>query len=96
MNVSHILESTFRKFDDKIRVTAKLIKTDDESNIWSKDYDKDYQELFELQNELSQAIASNLLEHLTGQEIAEIKTNRPINIEAYENYLKANYLLLAK
>jgi non-specific serine/threonine protein kinase len=95
LNVAYVLESSIRKSGNRIRVTAQLITTKDNFHVWSKDYDRDYkEELFYLQDELSQAIASNLLATLSPQEKKEIKTNRPSNTEAYEYLLKGKYLLL--
>ena len=84
LDVAYVLESSVRKSGDLIRVTAQLISTNDDSHIWSKDYDRQYQSnIFDLQDDLSQSIASNLLAALTPQEVKEVKTNRPNNSEAY-------------
>jgi tetratricopeptide (TPR) repeat protein len=48
--------------------------------------------LFDVQDEVSEAIASNLLSQLSGEEAVTIKANRPSNIEAYEYFLKAEHI----
>jgi TolB-like protein/Tfp pilus assembly protein PilF len=91
LNVAHILEGSIRKFGDRIRVTAQLIKVYDGFHLWSEDFDRGYQDLFDVQDEVSEAIATNLLKSISVQEIIESKTKRPANTEAYEYYLKGKY-----
>jgi serine/threonine-protein kinase len=92
LDVAYVLESSIRKSGSRIRVTAQLISTKDNFHVWSKDFDRDYRvELFDLQDELSQAIATSLLTALSPQEEQEIKTNRPSNTEAYELYMKGRH-----
>jgi serine/threonine protein kinase/tetratricopeptide (TPR) repeat protein len=91
LNVDHILKGSIRIFGDRMRVTAQLIKTEDDFPLWSDDYNKDYQDLFVIQDDVSEAIASNLFEKLSVEEITKIKTRRPINTEAYEYYLKGRH-----
>jgi serine/threonine-protein kinase len=88
LNVSHILEGSIRKYGESIRVTAQLINTEDGSHLWADDFDRELEHVFEVQDDVSQAIASILLATFSPQEQMEIKTNRPINTEAYEYYLK--------
>jgi serine/threonine-protein kinase len=87
LNVSHILEGSIRKYGESIRVTAQLINTEDGSHLWADDFDRELDHFFEVQDDVSQAIASNLLATFSPQEQMEIKTNRPSNMEAYKYYL---------
>jgi serine/threonine protein kinase len=91
LNVTHVLEGSVRKFGDRIRVTAQLIGTKDDFHIWTENYDREYKELFDVQDEVSEAIASNLLEKTSVEKIARTKTKRPINIKAYEYFLQGKY-----
>jgi serine/threonine protein kinase len=88
LNVAYVLEGSIRKFENRIRVTAQLISTKDDFHVWSEDYDRELEDVFEVQDDVSQAIASNLLSTLSIQEIAEIKTDRPNNIEHYDRYMQ--------
>jgi TolB-like protein len=89
LNVEHILEGSIRKYGNRIRVTAQLIGTEDDFHLWTENYDRDYAELFEVQDDVSQAIASNLLSTLSIRELTEIKTDRPSEIGMYDQYLRA-------
>jgi TolB-like protein/serine/threonine protein kinase/Tfp pilus assembly protein PilF len=91
LNVAHILEGSVQKFGDRIRVTAQLIGTKDDFHIWTETYDKEYKELFNLQDDISESIAANLLANFSPEDITEIKTIRPGNTEAYEYLQKGNY-----
>jgi serine/threonine protein kinase/Tfp pilus assembly protein PilF len=96
LNVAYVLEGSVRKFGDRIRVTAQLIGTEDDFHIWTENYDREYKELFDVQDDVSEAIAANLLANLSPQDIADVKTNRPSNTEAYEYYMKGRYFHLNK
>jgi TolB-like protein/Tfp pilus assembly protein PilF len=91
LDVSHILEGSIRKYGSSIRVTAQLINTEDGSHLWADDFDRELEHVFEVQDDVSQAIASNLLATLSPQEKKEIKTDRPNNTKAYELYMKGRY-----
>jgi len=92
LNVAYVLEGSVRKFGDRIRITAQLISTKDDFHVWTEDYNKEYKELFDVQDHVSALIATSLLNKLSGEETLAIKSNRPDNIEAYEYFLKAEYI----
>ncbi len=96
LNVAHILEGSVRKFGDRLRVTAQLIRTGDDAYIWTENYDREYKELFDVQDDVSEAIATSLLINISSREITGIKTRRPANTEAYEYYMKGRYFHYSK
>jgi non-specific serine/threonine protein kinase len=96
LNVAHILEGSIRKYGSSIRVTAQLINTEDGSHLWADDFDRKLEHLFDVQDDVSQAIASNLLATLSPDEDEDIKTNRPSNTEAYEHYMMGRYFHINK
>jgi len=91
LNVAHVLESSIRKSGNRIRVTAQLIKTDDGFHLWSQDFDRNLDDIFDIQDDISEKIATALLTTLSSEEKKEIKTNRPKNTKAYEYYVKGKY-----
>ena len=91
LDVTHILEGSIRKYGNSIRVSAQLINTQDGSHIWADDFDKELEHVFEVQDDVSLAIARALSEKLSLKEIGEIKTKRPTNTASYEYFLKANH-----
>jgi serine/threonine protein kinase/Flp pilus assembly protein TadD len=92
LNVTHLVEGSIRKYGNSIRVTAQLINTEDGSHIWADDYDRELEHVFEVQDDVSEAIASNLLEKLSFEDLTKIKTKRPINPDAYEYYLMGSHI----
>jgi serine/threonine protein kinase len=92
LDVLHILEGSIRKYGNSIRVTAQLINTEDGSHIWADDFDRELEHVFEVQDDVSKTIASNLLEKLSFEDLTKIKTKRPINTEAYEYYLMGSHI----
>jgi serine/threonine protein kinase/Tfp pilus assembly protein PilF len=93
LDVANILEGSIRKEGDNVRVAIKLINVEDESHIWSEDYNKKLSGIFELQSEVAGAIAEALQIKLTSNKTLEFKAAEPKNVEAYEYYLKGMYQL---
>ena len=91
LNVENILEGSILKVENRIRITAQLINAADGFHIWSQRYDREIDDIFELQDD----ICSNISEHLKvtllrDQETETVK--RPTkNLEAYELYLKGDF-----
>jgi TolB-like protein/class 3 adenylate cyclase/lipopolysaccharide biosynthesis regulator YciM len=86
LSVDYILEGSVRKFGNRIRVTAQLISAEDDFHVWTEDYDREFEKLFDVQDEVSEAIATNLLSNLSTEEKSNIKTMRTSNTEALELY----------
>ncbi|HQQ98382.1 MAG TPA: FlgO family outer membrane protein [Cyclobacteriaceae bacterium] len=96
LNVTHILEGSIRKSNDRIRVTAQLIAVKDEAHIWAQDYDRSIADIFTVQDEVSMAIAGTLERQMTSREMESLKTERPKNIEAYQHYLRGYHAHIEK
>ena len=84
LNVRTILEGSVRRAGNRIRVTAQLINTADESHLWSERYDRDLTDIFAIQDEIGQAISEALKVKLAPH-------TQTVNIEAYKNCLKGQY-----
>jgi TolB-like protein/AraC-like DNA-binding protein/TPR repeat protein len=94
LGVTTILEGSVRKAQARVRVTAQLIRTDDGSHIWSKNFDRQMEDIFAVQDEISLLIADRIRENFGHLEIAEHLVVAP-NIDAgmYQNYLKGRYYI---
>lgn len=97
LNVNHILEGSVRKMNNRVRITAQLIDAATDKHIWSDTYDRHLSDIFRIQDEIASAVVEELREELGMDEAAEI-TIRPAteNLSAYEAYLKARELYLAR
>ncbi len=87
LNVSHILEGSVRKAGNRVRVTAQLIKADDGYHVWSENYDRELDDIFAIQDEISAAILQQLKAHLMGEDIPTVART---DSEAYDLYLLAS------
>ncbi|MBN1446684.1 MAG: tetratricopeptide repeat protein [Bacteroidetes bacterium] len=87
LNVSTVLEGSVRKAGRRIRVTAQLINTSDGYHVFSEVYDRDLEDIFAVQDEISRRIANLLRERFLaeGQPLVQPRTT---NMEAYNLYLK--------
>ena len=92
LNVSTVLEGSVRKSGNKIRVTAQLINTVDGFHIWSGIFKSDLEDIFDLQDEISQKIASRLKDGLREQDKQKKVHELPSdNADAYNYYLQGLY-----
>jgi eukaryotic-like serine/threonine-protein kinase len=89
LGVATILEGSVRRSGNRIRVTAELINALDGYHLWSQRYDREMKDLFDLQDEIAQAIASALHVELSGTP-APFQQYKP-SLPAYEALLKARY-----
>ena len=92
LHVGHLLEGSVRKVGNRIRVTAQLISARDGHHIWSDRFDRELDDIFAIQDEISQAIVAALKVKLAR---AEPIVRRPTaNMEAYQAYLEGRYYLM--
>jgi tetratricopeptide (TPR) repeat protein len=73
---------------NKLRIAAQLVNVADGSNLWSERYDRDMEDVFAIQDDISQAIVKALRVILTEDEKHQIEKPRAVNLEAYEYYLR--------
>jgi TolB-like protein/tRNA A-37 threonylcarbamoyl transferase component Bud32 len=91
LHVKTILEGSVRRAGTRIRVMAQLINAADGYHLWSQRYDREMADIFELQDEIAQAIASALHLKLSGTPAAR-EQYKP-SLPAYEALLKARYYI---
>jgi len=92
LNVSYVLEGSVRKSQGRIRLNAQLIDARSDQHVWAEQYDRDLTDIFAIQSELAQNIASQLSAKITRAEKAAIETKPTQDLEAYELYLRAKSL----
>jgi TolB-like protein/Flp pilus assembly protein TadD len=94
LGVTYLLEGSVRRAGNKVRVTGQLINSRTDEHVWAKSYDRDLTDIFAIQAELSQEIATALKAAITPQQKTIIAGRATTNVEAYNNYLKAHQLVL--
>src|SRR5678815_1761572 len=93
LKVSTVLEGSVRRQGNKLRVTAQLVNVADGSNLWSERYDREIEDIFEIQDDISQAIVKALRVILTEGEKKQIEQPRVVNVKAYDYYLRGRQYL---
>ncbi len=93
LNVSHILEGSVRKAGNEVRITAQLIDAANDRHLWSNTYQRELDDIFDIQVEISNSIVNALKLVLGVDEIAAMeRLQRPTNNpEAYEFYLRGRH-----
>jgi len=93
LGVNHILEGSVRKAGNRVRITAQLIDASDDRHLWSDTYERELDDIFDIQEEISHSIVDALKLALNVDEAEAIeRLQRPTaNTEAYELYLQGRY-----
>ncbi len=68
LNVDHVLEGSVRKSENKLRITAQLINVDTDTHLWSETFDREMKDIFDIQDEISLSVATQLKVALLGPE----------------------------
>ena len=93
LNVDHVLEGSVRKSGDRVRITAQLIRADNGYHLWSETYDRDLDNIFELQDEIAAKITAALVPQIVGESavetVAAASSDYVVPAEAYQDYLLA-------
>jgi serine/threonine protein kinase/lipoprotein NlpI len=89
LNVRYVLEGSVRKAGNNLRITAQLIDAENDIHLWAEKYNGTLEDVFDIQEKVSQSIVNALKIKLTSEEKKKI-TARPIdNASAYDCYLRA-------
>jgi TolB-like protein/Tfp pilus assembly protein PilF len=96
LNVNYILEGTYKKIGQQIRVSAKLVDPNEDKYLWQHEYDKPYNEIIAIQADIALQIADQLQAYLTSSEKENIRKVPTINPQAYELMQQAQYLWIEK
>lgn len=89
LDVTHVLEGSVRKAGTKVRITAQLIDGSSGGHVWAERYDRELDDIFEIQDEISRAIVAAMQVKLLPKERRAIETRGTSSVEAYNLYLMA-------
>ena len=95
LNVSHVLEGSVRKAGGRVRITAQLVDASSNDHVWAERYDRDLNDIFALQDEISEAIVKAMKLKLLPEEKRAIEQRGTDNAEAYNLYLMGRQLYVS-
>jgi len=93
LNAGLVLEGSVRKAGHQVRITAQLVDAGNGFHLWSETYDRELEDIFAVQDEISTAIVMALREHLALTVDATPRAISTANTEAHEAYLRGRYLV---
>ena len=95
LGVSTVLEGRVRRAGDRMRLTVQLTSVGDGMTLWSEVYERQVKDVFQMQDEVAQAVVGALRARLPNAVTAAYRVSSPgtANSEAYDLYLRATYLL---
>ena len=92
LQVQYVLEGSVRRDADRVRIVAQLIQTSDQTHLWAREFDREITGLLPLQDEIAQEVADNIQSTLGTNRTESSKASAPKDFEAYDLYLKGQYL----
>ena len=92
LGVRTILEGSVRKSGDRMRITVQLINAADGYHLWSERYDREFKDVFDVQDEITLAVVDALKVKLLGDEKAAVLKRGTENAKAYELYMRGRFL----
>ena len=93
LDVNNVLEGSVRKSGNRLRITIQLIRVSDSSHLWSNRYDRELEDIFSIQDDIAQNVATALKGYLTTEEKLVIRRPETV-VEAYDYFLKGRQLFL--
>jgi serine/threonine-protein kinase len=91
LGVRTVLEGSVRRVGNRLRVSAELVNVADGYQLWSERYDREMEDVFAIQDEISLAIANTLKVRLLAGEEGALVSRATEDVEAYNHYLKGKY-----
>ena len=91
LSVDAVLDGTFQRWGDRIRVSSRLVSVSDNRTLWAGQFDGKFGDIFSVQDSISEHVAVELVPRLTGEERKLLARRYTDNTEAYELYLRGRF-----
>jgi len=91
LKVDAVVEGTVLRSGDRVRITAQLIQASSDRHLWAHTYEGDLRDVLGLQNEVAQAVATEVRVRLTSEDRQQLSRSPSVNPKAVDAYLKARY-----
>ena len=93
LNARYLVVGSVRKGGNKVRINAKLIDAEKDTQIWSQNWDRSLEDIFEIQDEVSQKVAVIISPALKANEIQQLEIKKKVNFSAWDESLQAQSYL---
>lgn len=87
LKVDAIVEGSVLRSGDQVRITADLVRADDDRHLWTETFERNLTDILRLQREVAQAIAQNVSAQVGANRMAQAKPAAAIDTQAYEAYI---------
>ena len=87
-----MLEGSIRRAGQRVRVTAQLIDSETGNHVWAERYDRDLEDIFDLQEEITRNIVGSIAPQIEMAELERVRVTRPGNVSSYDLALTAQAL----
>jgi TolB-like protein/lipoprotein NlpI len=91
LGVDYVLEGSVRRWGDRVRVTAQLIRTRDQIHLWAQNYESDRVDVLRLQSEITQAISDEIKIALSVEDKTQLRDAQTVDPKVYELELLGRY-----
>jgi TolB-like protein/DNA-binding winged helix-turn-helix (wHTH) protein len=88
VGANYLLEGSIRHSGDRIRVTAQLIQSSDQSHLWADSYDRELSDVLRIESDIARSVASEIRLTLSQQIHQRLAAAGPTNVEAHDAYLR--------
>ena len=91
LNTSHVLEGSVQRFEEIIRVEVGLVSGKTGHRVWAEHYDRKFEDIFQVQNEIAEKVVLSLKNSLSPEERSKLNLGYTSDPLAYELYMKARF-----
>jgi TolB-like protein len=91
LNVTHVVEGSVTREEDRIRIIVQLIDTATDTHLWGESYERSFDSILSLQGEMARALAQAIQVKVSPEEIRTLSDERPVRPDTYEAYLKGMF-----
>jgi TolB-like protein/Flp pilus assembly protein TadD/tRNA A-37 threonylcarbamoyl transferase component Bud32 len=91
LGIDYVVDGTLRRVGNRIRVTAQLLSVTEGATRWAEHFDEDSTDVLQIEDSISERIATALLPQLTRDEQKQLSKRGTDNSEAFEQYLRGRY-----
>jgi len=92
LGVDAVLEGAVERSSDRVRVTVHLERVSPESQVWANEYSRGIRDVMTLEEEIARAVTDEIQVKLTPEERTRLASSRPVDPEAHDDFLRAEFL----